>query len=85
MIVANGTLFIVANDWTKIPKLGDIASSSLDPSKQPRTQDWLTLTTRDASAWFGPYAAKYVSPFTMPFAERADTTQDPRHVLARAR
>ena len=58
VVIVNGTLFVVANDWTKIPKLGDIASSSLDVSKPPRIQDWHTLTVRDASTWFGPYAAK---------------------------
>ena len=61
VVVANGTLFIVANDWTKVPKLSDIASSSLDPSRPPRLQDWHMLTARDASTWFGPYAAKWVA------------------------
>ena len=58
MISVNGTLFVVANDWTKVPKLSDIASSSLDSSRPPRVQDWHILTASDASAWFGPYAAK---------------------------
>ncbi|KAI0703699.1 hypothetical protein C8T65DRAFT_256594 [Cerioporus squamosus] len=58
VVCVNGTLFVVANDWEKVPKLGDIASSSLDPSRPPRVQDWHILTTSDASEWFGPYAAK---------------------------
>ncbi|KAI0760387.1 hypothetical protein C8Q74DRAFT_223807 [Fomes fomentarius] len=58
VITVNGTLFVVANDWTKVPKLGDIASSSLDPMRPPRVQDWHILTAKDASEWFGPYAAK---------------------------
>ncbi|KAI0754406.1 hypothetical protein C8Q80DRAFT_1138876 [Daedaleopsis nitida] len=62
VITVNGTLFVVANDWTKVPKLGDIASSSQDPSRSPRVQDWHMLTANDASAWFGPYAAKPISP-----------------------
>lgn len=59
-MTVNGTLFVVADDWTKVPKLGDIASSSLDPSRPPRIQDWHMLTTKDARDWFGPYAAKCV-------------------------
>ncbi|KAH9899222.1 hypothetical protein C8Q73DRAFT_310806 [Cubamyces lactineus] len=58
VIAVNGTLFVVANDWTKLPKLGDIASSSLDATKPPRVQDWHILTTQDAAEMFGPYAAK---------------------------
>ncbi|TFK83076.1 hypothetical protein K466DRAFT_555640 [Polyporus arcularius HHB13444] len=58
VVCVNGTLFVVANDWEKVPKLGDIASSSVDPSRPPRVQDWHILTTSDASEWFGPYAAK---------------------------
>ncbi|KAI0370526.1 hypothetical protein BV20DRAFT_966417 [Pilatotrama ljubarskyi] len=58
VIAVNGTLFVVANDWTKVPKLGEIASSSLDPTKPPRVQDWHILTTNDAAGMFGPYAAK---------------------------
>ncbi|KAI0828641.1 hypothetical protein BC628DRAFT_83933 [Trametes gibbosa] len=58
VIAVNGTLFVVANDWTKVPKLSDIASSSLDPTKPPRVQDWHILTTNDAADMFGPYAAK---------------------------
>ncbi|KAI0716715.1 hypothetical protein C8Q76DRAFT_616255 [Earliella scabrosa] len=58
VISVNGTLFVVANDWTKVPKLSEIASSSLDSSRPPRVQDWHILTASDASAWFGPYAAK---------------------------
>ena len=58
VIAVNGTLFVVANDWTKLPKLSDIASSSLDATKPPRVQDWHILTTQDAAQMFGPYAAK---------------------------
>ncbi|KAH9852238.1 hypothetical protein C2E23DRAFT_885752 [Lenzites betulinus] len=58
VIAVNGTLFVVANDWTQVPKLGDIASSSLDPTRPPRVQDWHILTTNDAAEMFGPYAAK---------------------------
>ncbi|KAI0355991.1 hypothetical protein OH77DRAFT_1424283 [Trametes cingulata] len=58
VIAVNGTLFVVANDWTKVPKLGEIASSSLDATKPPRVQDWHILTTNDAAGMFGPYAAK---------------------------
>ncbi|KAI0763049.1 hypothetical protein BD413DRAFT_616506 [Trametes elegans] len=58
VIAVNGTFFVVANDWTKMPKVGDIASSSLDPTKPPRVQDWLMLTKNDAAEMFGPYAAK---------------------------
>ncbi|KAL1949057.1 hypothetical protein VTO73DRAFT_10863 [Trametes versicolor] len=58
VIAVNGTLFVVANDWTKVPKLTDIASSSLDATKPPRVQDWHILTTNDAADMFGPYAAK---------------------------
>ena len=58
VVCVNGTMFVVANDWEKVPKLGDIASSSLDPSRPPRVQDWHILTASDASEWFGPYAAK---------------------------
>ncbi|RPD75648.1 hypothetical protein L226DRAFT_534559 [Lentinus tigrinus ALCF2SS1-7] len=58
VVCVNGTMFVVANDWEKVPKLGDIASSSLDPSRPPRVQDWHMLTASDASEWFGPYAAK---------------------------
>ncbi|KAI0642757.1 hypothetical protein C8Q79DRAFT_917243 [Trametes meyenii] len=58
VIAVNGTFFVVANDWTKVPKIGDIASSSLDATKPPRVQDWHILTTQDAAEMFGPYAAK---------------------------
>ncbi|KAI0631216.1 hypothetical protein C8Q77DRAFT_1219359 [Trametes polyzona] len=58
VVAVNGTFFVVANDWTKVPKLSDIASSSLDATKPPRVQDWHILTTRDAADMFGPYAAK---------------------------
>ncbi|TBU48064.1 hypothetical protein BD309DRAFT_950501 [Dichomitus squalens] len=58
VVAVNGTLFVVADDWTKVPKLSDIASSSLDPSRPPRIQDWQMLTTSQARDWFGTYAAK---------------------------
>ncbi|KAI8976570.1 hypothetical protein BD414DRAFT_445988 [Trametes punicea] len=58
VITVNATFFIIANDWTKLPKLSDIASSSLDPTRPPRVQDWHILTTNDAAEMFGPYAAK---------------------------
>ncbi|KAL7277254.1 hypothetical protein ACG7TL_009107 [Trametes sanguinea] len=75
VIAVNGTLFVVANDWTKVPKLGEIASSSLDPTKPPRVQDWHILTKNDAAEMFGPYAAKIHG--TSWFALGSAESQDP--------
>ncbi|KAH9941738.1 uncharacterized protein BXZ73DRAFT_74923 [Epithele typhae] len=58
VVAVNGTLFVVADDWAKVPQLGDIASSSSDASRPPQIRDWHMLTSRDANIWFGPYAAK---------------------------
>ncbi|KAI9065293.1 hypothetical protein FKP32DRAFT_1590774 [Trametes sanguinea] len=75
VIAVNGTLFVVASDWTKVPKLGEIASSSLDSTKPPRVQDWHILTKNDAAEMFGPYAAKIHG--TSWFALGSAESQDP--------
>ena len=58
VIILNGTVFLVTDNPQSLPRLGAIASSTLNPSHPPRLQDWRILTPDEAAVILGPFGGQ---------------------------
>lgn len=55
VIVCNGTIFIVTDDFSSFPPLGSIASSVGNPYEAPRPGEWEVLSVERARERLGSY------------------------------
>jgi hypothetical protein len=53
-----GTFFVVTNDTSSIPPVGDIGSSMVNHNDAPRDIDWQVLPAQSASSKIGPYGGR---------------------------
>jgi hypothetical protein len=58
VILFAGTFFVVTNDTSSIPPVGDIGSSMVNHNDAPRDIDWQVLPAQSASSKIGPYGGR---------------------------